>query len=424
MNYEVYSPYGFHANGTVPPFSYSSVTLNSVLAVYSTTERNKGIWVRATDPSKAILVSGINYQEATTNAFLALPTGPMTTEYRYIASSMLMDTDISYYPSLILIVGTQNCTKLTITPTQYVHIPNDLIAPNNSQNFANPGESYTVTLNRLQTYQIESRLDLTGSQIVSNKPLSVFAGHRCANVPHGIRTCDHLFEQIPPTSTWGRHFLLIPSDSVSRISPEWYRVVSSKPFTTVLMTCYLLADSQSSPTTQTYNITDVGGFKEFQVDRNKYCYLLADEPVLVMQYAYGASANSNNWGDPFMMMVIPIEEYVTNSSISFYAYEDFITGITIVMLQQDLPTSCDIQLDNVSVVSNWTRLYCSKENLCGYTTHMQVAVGFHTVRHTKRSIPVAVHVYGFESGQSYGYPAAVALQSKNVLSYCSYMPVV
>ena len=373
------------------------------------TERNKGIWVRATDPTKTLIVSGMNYESYTADAFLALPSGPETEEYTYITNSMLWTNRTgSTFPSLILIVGTQDNTVLTITPTEYVVIPYDLRDPNNPQYVVHPGESYTVTLDRLVTYQIESNLDLTGSKIVSNKPLSVFSSHECTDVPGGVTACDHLFEQVPPTSTWGRFFFLVSSDSLYRTSPEWYRIVSSKPSTTVTITCYELEDSLHSFTYNAY-IASVGGFEQFQMDRDNYCYVSADRPVLIMQYAYGGSVNGGH-GDPFMMMILPTEQYVTNTTFQFYAYYYFTSDITIVALQQT-PPSTNVLLDGVPLISEWTELYCSEGDLCGYTLRTQIYSGLHTVRHLDDLVPVAVYVYGFEYYQGYGYPAAMSLKS-------------
>ena len=413
VSYEVVSPYNsYHATGSVFPSSYVSISLDSSLTVTGSdvTQRNKGISVRAINSSETISVSGMIYVQYTADAFLALPSGPVTEEYTYIAGSMLWtNRSESTLSSLILMVGTQNNTLLTITPTQFVILPDDMRDPENPQNFVSPGQPYTVTLDRLHTYQIESNLDLTGSKIVSNKPLSVFAGHECADVPAKVAACDHLYEQIPPTSTWGRFFFLLPSYSVSRTSPEWYRVISSKLSTTVSITCYLLGDSLHSFAYQAY-IAEVGGFKQFHMERDYYCYISSDKPVLVMQYAYGGSAN-NRYGDPFMMMVVPTEQYVANTTINFYAYEHFVSYITIVALQQEVPTR-DVIFDSVTLVyGDWTALYCSEEEFCGFALHMQVSQGFHSVKHSNSSISVAVHVYGFEHSQGYGYPAAMSLKS-------------
>ena len=411
VQYEVLSPHGYYASGTISPSSYVSISLDSSLAVLSDNERNKGIEVRATDPSKHIFVSGLNYKERTADAFLALPTGTaIDEEYSYIINSVAWANRTSAsLSSLILIVGTHDNTALTITPSEYVTIPHDLRDSSNTQTFVHPGQSYTVMLDQLQTYQIESALDLTGSKILSNKPLSVFAGHECADIPAGVSYCDHLFEQVPPTSTWGKAFFLMSSNSASRTSPEWYRIVSSEPSTTISMTCFLQDDFLHSFSYQVY-IVSVRDFEQFPVEQDHYCYVSADKPVLVMNYAYGGSAN-RGWGDPFMMMILPTEQYITNTTVNFYAFENFTSDITIVALQQDVPAIGSVLLDDISVGSGWTQLYCSEDELCGYTLHMQVSTGFHSFRHINNSVPVAVYVRGFEHGQSYGYPASMALRS-------------
>ena len=62
----------------------------------------------------------------------------------------------------------------------------------------------TLVLNRMQTLYISSLDDLTGSRVVSNKPIAFISGHECGTLPNNVLFCDQLVEQIPPTSTWGR----------------------------------------------------------------------------------------------------------------------------------------------------------------------------------------------------------------------------
>lgn len=371
-------------------------------------ERNKGIWVKTTNSNQTITVSAMNYESHTGDAFLALPKGPVLQEYRYIINSMLWTNRSGFIiPSLMLLVGTEDNTSVTITPTQYVIIPSDLRDVNDPQTIIHPGQSYTVTLNKMQTYQLENNQDLTGSQVIANKPMSVFAGHECADVPEIVVACDHLFEQVSSTSTWGRFFFLVSSDLEGRISPEWYRIVSSKAFTTIKITCNSREDSLHSFSYHTY-IVPVGGYKQFLVERENYCYVMSDKPVQVMQYAYGGSAN-NGVGDPFMMMVVPNEQFVTNTTIQFWAYSNFNNGITLIVLQQGYPSN--VLLDGSIIMQEWKEMYCSEEDLCGYSLQLPVTGGFHSIHHLNSSVPVAAYVYGFEFYEGYGYPAALSLKS-------------
>ena len=100
----------------------------------------------------------LSYQQFTSDAFLALPCSNLAVnEYEYFAVTytVLM---INIGPALILIVACEDATQVT--------------AP-----------SLSLTLNRQQTYQIESSVDLTGTRIVSNKPISVFGAQECVNIP-------------------------------------------------------------------------------------------------------------------------------------------------------------------------------------------------------------------------------------------------
>ncbi len=63
-----------------------------------------------------------------------------------------------------------------------------------------PQQKHSIVWKRIM--QIENDNDLTGTRITSSKPLSVFSGSDCANVPQGKGGCDHLVEQVPPTVTW------------------------------------------------------------------------------------------------------------------------------------------------------------------------------------------------------------------------------
>ena len=403
--YEVLSPSGYHTNGSIDPttkgLEFVSLTLNSSV-VGNMTEKNVGIWVRATDPQKPLTVSGIYTDQHSADAFLALPTGPVTQTYTYIANSMLWSSETNITStSALLIVSTQNNTDILIVRRE--HAGNS----NSPQNSVKLRKSYKLTLDWLGTYQIESMWDLTGTTIVSDKPLSVFAGHECTDVPGGVNECNHLFEQIPPTSTWGRFFFLVPSDSTPKTSPLSYRIVSANPFTTVTTTCFSLKSSNHSFTCQSY-IATVGSFEQLQMEPDNYCYVSADKPVLVMNYAYHGSSDN---GDPYMMMIIPNEQFVVNTTTRFYAHDTFNNHITIVVYQQKPLSKNDIQLDDVDISSKtWTDLYCSEGYLCGYTLSMSIESGIHTLIHDQ--IPVAVYMYGIKGLQGYVLPATMALRSK------------
>ena len=74
--------------------------------------------------------------------------------------------------------------------------------------------------------------DLTGTSIVSNKPLTVISGHECGNVPDNVQYCEHLTEQIPATVNCGQQFLLT---SYGGRPVQYYKVIAAEGKTTYVV---------------------------------------------------------------------------------------------------------------------------------------------------------------------------------------------
>lgn len=105
--------------------------------------------------------------------------------------------------SSILIIGTEYGTSVKLVVIQSVKI-------NAFKTTLIPGNQYSFTIDRLETVYIRSFDDLTGTKIIIDKPVSVFSGHGCGNVPWNIKYSNYLIEQIPPTALWGKVHYVAP----------------------------------------------------------------------------------------------------------------------------------------------------------------------------------------------------------------------
>ena len=98
-----------------------------------------------------------------------------------------------------------------------------------------PVESRIVTIQRLQTFYLQVRGgDISGTRIIANKPISVFSGHECEDVPLSSEPCDMLIEQIAPIDTWGNEVVTIP---LRARSANVIKVFALHDSTTVSVTC-------------------------------------------------------------------------------------------------------------------------------------------------------------------------------------------
>ena len=354
---------GYHHSGVATDSTSYKVGIPNSLQITSSAQREKGIYIKAQD-DKRIIVYGLSYHQYTSDAFLALPCRDMFMEqYEYFVISY--EVFESRYPSLVLIVACQDDTVVDIGNT-------------------------LITLYQHQTYQLESSQDLTGTRITATKPISVFSGQDCAYVPRSIGACDHLIEQIPPTASWGTKFLV--ASLLGRNSGERVRILSADA-STVVVNC-------STP--QILSLSNAGDWTEITILPNSFCSIVATSPIFVAQYSYGISGDGQT-GDPFMMMISPIEQYYVIEVLP-----EFSTNYVTIFVEFEFYRPQSIFIDS-STLSQWTAVYCSSSHLCGYVARTSVSSGEHHIYHQDSHATIGISVYGFNRFNSYGYPGGLRL---------------
>ena len=363
------------------------------------------MWIYATDASKKLTVHGMNNASSTADGFVALPCHDYQKQnYTFYAVSTHFNRSSSPLISQVLLVGCEESTELTITPTQAIQIPPDLVQGSNLPLTVPSGMSYTITLDRLQTFLFYSSLDLTGSKVVSNKPIAFFSGHECADVPVGVAACDHLVEQLPPTLTWGRR--LFVASSLGKTAGEQYKLITSTTTTRVVCYCY---PNTGGSVSQTFlaTLSGAGRSYEFHIAQNMFCSIQASSPILLVQFAIGATREPAYYGDPFMMMVPPVEQYRNN--YTFVGQSGFQNAITVTVASEFFNTGNIILNGNSLSSATWTRIYCSTQTVCGYGTRVSLSVGRNFLYHRDPTAKLGTFVYGFLRDVSYGYPAGMQL---------------
>lgn len=73
-------------------------------------------------------------------------------------------------------------------------------------NFYPDGSVLSVTLQSYEVAQLQSTADLSGSKVAASSPVAVLSGHT---------NCNHVVEQLLPTSAWGTHYVVPPLASQS-----------------------------------------------------------------------------------------------------------------------------------------------------------------------------------------------------------------
>jgi len=366
---------GFSEDFTVTPGAVTTVTIPVGAQLgdgSSGNPENRAIHVTAKDE---VSVYGLNRIPATTDAFLALPVDVLASEH--IVLGWPAPGVAASLNSQFAVVATQDGTDVTYVPTAA------------TTSGVNTGVSTTKTLNTGEALPVESATgDLSGTTISSTKPVAVFGGHRCANVPNNSTlACDHLVEQIPGTSTWGQSFLTVPLKT--RLNGDTFRFVAKEDGTKVSV-----------------NGAEVATLNKGQVHQQNIqgqSTVTADKPILVAQYSNGTTFD-NVTSDPFMMLVSPTEQFLSDYTFTTPASgfgENFVNVVT--------PTAAvaDVKLDGATVpAGDFTPIGST-----GYSgAQLDLTLGSHTVTSSK---PLGIYVYGFDQADSYGYPGGAAYAAIN-----------
>ncbi|RYD83692.1 MAG: T9SS type A sorting domain-containing protein [Sphingobacteriales bacterium] len=351
---------GFSTTFSITPGSVTQVSLPQYLNINThNLVENKGIHVTANDE---VTIYGLSQQTATTDAYVALPTDILGTEYIALNFSQNL-------PSQLTIVASENSTSVTITSTETV------------SGFTS-GVARTITLDQGQTFQVRSS-DGTGTLVTSDKPIGLFGGSECTNIPsNSYYACDHIVEMIPPTSTWGKNFVVMP---LATRNGSTYRILASENSTAVNINGSLAATLNK------------GEF--YQTTTNIALNITSDKPVLVGQYA-NSSSYDNAVADPFFMIIPPYEQYLGSYTIATPG-----SGFTSHWANIIVPAAAvgNAKLDG-SVISSSDFSAIGSSGFYGAT--IEITNGTHTIY---SDYPIGAHIYGWGNYDSYGYPGGASL---------------
>lgn len=337
---------------------------------------NKGIHILSNDD---ITVYGLNQKSASTDAFLGLPVDILGNEYVVLSyTSLQANTTLA---SELGIVATIDNTELTIIPASNT---------NNRQ----AGVPFNITLQKGETFQLiagVSNGDLTGSIIRSNNPIAVFSGNTCANVPFGIRACDHMIEQIPPATSLGQSFVTAPL--ATRRAGDIFRIVSTKNGTNVSVNGTGGFDENFS--------LNVGEFAEINIPSDVYVKIESNQAVLVGQYSKGQDSDGVT-SDPFMMLIPPFEQFQNQYTVSTPA-----SGFSKHFINLVVPIS---QKGNITLNGSLLSpdIFTDIPGSTFAGAQVPVDEGTHNI---SGNLAFGAFMYGFGSYDSYGYPGGQALAS-------------
>ncbi|XP_019624498.1 PREDICTED: uncharacterized protein LOC109470157 [Branchiostoma belcheri] len=369
---------GFTRRLTVTDAAVQVVSLPQSLALSGNEKAQKGVSITS---DTEIIVYGVNKVSASTDGFLGLPKDVLGKEY-FVAS---YTPYISHRPSEFGIFGTEDNTDVEIKlrgNTVYEGVPYPT------------GSVIRLVLNKFEAVQFQGS-DLTGTHIISNKPITLMSGVRCAAVPTGVIGCDHIVEQIPPVDSWGRRFATVPL--AVRTGGDIFRIVAARDGTIVSVTGHALPAK----------LLHSGDFWELDVPSNVYQVITSSEPIMVLQYNKGSAADGVNT-DPFMMYVPPIEHFAADYTFATVdaAGSVFDSYVNIVIKTTE---KSGLLYDGNPLPSSTSWVQVPDTDLSAAQLHIN-ATGTHKIKHNSAIVTFSVFYYGYSSYDSVGFPGGMRFE--------------
>ncbi|XP_065275671.1 adhesion G protein-coupled receptor E3-like [Emys orbicularis] len=252
------------------------------------------------------------------------------------------------------------------------------------------GSRLTINLRAFQGYQFQGIGDLSGTSIVSKKPVAVLVGQRCFC---NNTKCNHVFEQLLPVCSWGTTYIIPP---LPRQKVDEIVYITASQNTTVL---YQLGE-------QAETVTLAGGsVLQRPVKPSIPVYISANVGIQVVFYSVGAAMSNSSHA--FLMNVPDVASYCRMYSINAQqGFENF-----ALMVANTSETGA-IFLDNQPLRDVvWNRV-SGTEFVWGMHT-LAPAIRSHAVEHP--SSPFALLSVGTAAMDSYGIPGSCR---KNVTFKC------
>ena len=332
-----------------------------------------------------ITLYGVNIRSKSADAFLGLPEDVLTRSYIVLAYPNGWAGDLFDMPSQFAVIATQDGTTVRIAPSPGTTINNTHATP------------FTVMLDRGDVYfaqaGLESMQDVSGTEIVSNKPVAVFAGNRRTSIPTNVGNYrDHLVEQMPPLEVWGKEAILTPhfpiTPSSTAIYPAVARVLAAFDDTQWTL------DGQAMPPLAR------GVSREIMLTRPML--LSASGPIMVAQYEHSVGESNGpggdfSLGDPFMMLIPPSEQFDTAYSFQSVVHPEFVRHYMNIVV----PTAATATMELDGELLSDRGVQFNPVPLTTYSyAQVELNAGSHFIRGSQN---FGLYVYGFGAANSYGY---------------------
>ncbi len=271
-------------------------------------------------------------------------------------------------------------------------------------------------LKRGEVMQLTQHRELVGSVVETSKPVGVFAGVTCVQVPSDIGYCDIENKQIPPLSAWGHEYAVLPAPNrIAWVSKDkeserdWsvIRMVGAVDGTELV---YEPGPPDGAPATlQSGQLARFFSYEPFVVRSQDSAH-----PFYVASLMTGAGASATMLGDPETAIAVPTDQWL--DSYLFYSDATYPFSSVFVTRRRVDGGFHDVTLDCAGPLTGWKAFGADYEWTYARLTHAGKAVAYDGSSCTdgahriQSGGPFSMTVWGIGVTASYAYPGGAGLR--------------
>lgn len=293
------------------------------------------------ETSDDVFVVSIDHDDGSADGTTNIPIHKLSTRYVVITAQPISGK------SQLAVAALENNTRISIRFRMIQYRSLDI----EGSTYYN-GDAFIFSLDRFGTYQIAHDTDLTGTFIESSNPIAAFSGNDCTKF-NGWGYCDHLLEQLPPTDTIDKTYIVPPNsdgrDTIIRITA-----------TKMSDIYYMIGNVIRTRLLERY------GFLDIRISSNQSCYIKSTEPILVT--GFGLHSNSSTLGDPSMTIVPGINQYLNYYKIPIPT--GYVHNVVYIMIKES--SKAFIRINNA--ILNAADIVFEDSLLAGDITYSVVSI--------------------------------------------------
>lgn len=262
--------------------SSQHIILPRELELISFQKEVKSVLIETSDDVFVITHDDGSGGSATVGSTTLIPLHKLSTRYVVISTEPSMKSQFA-------VSAIEDNTTVSVTFKMKQNLPLNI-----EGNTYNNGDVFHFLLDSFETYQIDHITDLTGTFIESSVPIAAFSGNDCTSL-HNIGACDHLIEQLPPTDSVDKTYI-VPPNSDDRDTLIRITAIENANIT------YVIDNVTHDQSLNQFDSLDT------KISNNQTCFIESETPILVT--AFGLQSKSSNLGDPSMTIVPGLNQYL------------------------------------------------------------------------------------------------------------------